>query len=117
MTPAPRVTSQGTSALPLAVNLPAAATSGVAFLLQTQRERLLDAIITAAEARGTARLLSQPKVMTENNRPAEIEQGTKIPVQTNVNNTITTTFLTFALKLSVTPSNHRGWDDSDGCGP
>jgi len=103
MTPAPRVTSQGTSALPLAVNLPAAATSGVAFLLQPSANVLLDAIITAAEARGTARLLSQPKVMTENNRPAEIEQGTKIPVQTNVNNTITTTFLTFALKLSVTP--------------
>jgi len=103
MTPAPRVTSQGTSALPLAVNLPAAATSGVAFLLEPSANVLLDAIITAAEARGTARLLSQPKIMTENNRPAEIEQGTKIPVQTNVNNTITTTFLTFALKLSVTP--------------
>jgi type IV pilus assembly protein PilQ len=102
-TPTPRVTAGGSSSIPLLTNLPAAATSGVAFLLQPGSNILLDAIITAAEARGTARLLSQPKVMTENNRLAEIEQGTKIPVQTNVNNTITTTFLTFALKLSVTP--------------
>jgi hypothetical protein len=38
-------------------------------------------------------------VTTENNKKAEISQGTKIPVQTNVNNTITTTFLDFSLKL------------------
>ena len=101
-TPAPRV-SVGGSGLPLLTNLPAAATSGVAFLIQPGGDILLDAIITAAEANGTARLLSQPKVTTENNSKAEISQGTKIPVQTNVNNTITTTFLTFALKLDVTP--------------
>jgi type IV pilus assembly protein PilQ len=101
-TPPPRV-SVGNSALPLLTNLPAAATSGVAFLLQPGQDILLDAIITAAEASGNARLLSQPKVTTESNVKAEIEQGTKIPVQTNVNNTITTTFLTFALRLEVTP--------------
>jgi type IV pilus assembly protein PilQ len=101
--PAPRVTTGGTSGLPLLTDLGAAATSGVAFVMQPGQDILLDSIITAAEARGTARLLSQPKVMTENNRKAQIEQGTKIPVQTNVNNTITTTFLTFALKLDVTP--------------
>jgi len=102
-TPPPRVTAEGGSGLPLLTNLPAAATSGVAFLLQPGQDILLDAIITAAEASGNARLLSQPKVTTENNVTAEIEQGTQIPVQTNVNNTITTTFLTFALRLQVTP--------------
>jgi type IV pilus assembly protein PilQ len=102
-TPPPRVTVGGGSGLPLLTNLPAAATSGVAFLMQPGSNVLLDAIITAAEAHGTARLLSQPKVTTENNKKAEISQGTKIPVQTNVNNTITTTFLNFALKLDVTP--------------
>jgi len=100
--PPPRVTVGG-GGLPLLTNLPAAATSGVAFLLQPGQDILLDAIITAAEASGNARLLSQPKVTTESNVKAEIEQGTKIPVQTNVNNTITTTFLTFALRLEVTP--------------
>ena len=89
--------------LPLLTNFPAAATSGVAFLMQPGSDILLDAIITAAEANGNARLLSQPKVVTESNVTAEIEQGTQIPVQTNVNNTITTTYLTFALKLEVTP--------------
>jgi type IV pilus assembly protein PilQ len=93
----------GGTGLPLVTNLGAAATSGIGFILQPGANVLLDAIITAAEASGTARLLSQPKVMAENNTKAEIEQGTKIPVQTNVNNTITTTFLTFALKLDVTP--------------
>ena len=93
----------GGSSLPLVTNLAAAATSGVGFLLQPGGNVLLDAIITAAEASGNARLLSQPKITTENNIKAAIEQGTKIPVQTNVNNTITTTFLTFALRLDVTP--------------
>ena len=102
-TPAPRVTVGGGSGLPLLTNFPAAATSGIAFLMQPGSDILLDAIITAAEANGNARLLSQPKVMTENNMKASIEQGAKIPVQTNVNNTITTTFLTFALRLDVTP--------------
>ena len=101
--PPPRVTVEGGNGLPLLTNLPAAATSGVAFLLQPGGDILLDAIITAAEANGNARLLSQPKVVTESNVTAEIEQGTQIPVQTNVNNTITTTYLTFALRLEVTP--------------
>jgi type IV pilus assembly protein PilQ len=101
--PPPRVTVGDGTGLPLLTNLPAAATSGVAFLLQPGGDILLDAIITAAEANGNARLLSQPKVVTESNITAEIEQGTQIPVQTNVNNTITTTYLTFALRLEVTP--------------
>jgi type IV pilus assembly protein PilQ len=101
-TPLPRATIDG-NGLPLLVDLPAAATSGVAFLLQPGGDILLDAIITAAEAKGTAKLMSRPKVTTQNNVPATISQGTQIPVQANVNNTISVTFLTFALKLDVTP--------------
>jgi type IV pilus assembly protein PilQ len=100
--PPPRATISG-SGLPLISNLPAAATSGVAFLMQPGGDILLDAIITAAEARGTAKLMSRPHVVTQNNVAAEISQGTQIPVQTNVNNTISVSFLTFALKLNVTP--------------
>ena len=101
-TPPPRVTTGG-SALPLAVNLPAAATSGIAFLMQPGGDILLDEIITASEARGTAKLISRPKVMAQNNQTAIVSQGTQIPVQTNVNNTISTQFLNFSLQLSVTP--------------
>ena len=92
-----------TSGVPLLSNLPAAATSGVAFLLQPGGDILLDEIITAAEARGTARLMSRPHVVTQNNVAAEISQGTQIPVQTNVNNTITVQFTSFTLNLTVTP--------------
>jgi type IV pilus assembly protein PilQ len=42
-------------------------------------------------------------VTTQNNTPATIQQGTQIPVQTNVNNTITVQFTSFALQLTVTP--------------
>jgi type IV pilus assembly protein PilQ len=84
-------------------NLPAAATSGLAFLMQPGSDIILDQIITAAEARGTAKLMSRPHVVTQNNVAAEISQGTQIPVQTNVNNTISVSFLTFALRLIVTP--------------
>jgi type IV pilus assembly protein PilQ len=101
-TPPPRATAGG-SGVPLISNLPAAGTSGIAFLMQPGGDILLDEIITAAEARGTARLMSRPHVVTQNNMKAEISQGTQIPVQTNVNNTISVSFLNFALKLDVTP--------------
>ena len=100
-TPTPRAGSG--SGLPLISNFPAAATSGLSFLIQPGGDLLLDEIITAAEARGTAKLISRPRVMTQNNQAAVIQQGTQIPVQTNVNNTVTVQFLTFALQLNVTP--------------
>jgi type IV pilus assembly protein PilQ len=101
-TPPPRATTGG-SGIPLMSNLPAAATSGLAFLMQPGSDIILDSIITASEARGTAKLMSRPHVVTQNNMPAEISQGTQIPVQTNVNNTISVSFIAFALKLNVTP--------------
>lgn len=101
-TPVPRATIDG-NGVPLIANFPAAATSALAFLLQPGGDIILDEIISAAEAKGTAKLMSRPKVTTQNNVPATISQGTQIPVQANVNNTISVTFLTFALKLDVTP--------------
>ena len=92
-----------TSGLPLISNFPAAATSGLSFFLKPGGDILLDEIIGAAEASGTAKLISRPHVTTQNNVAATIQQGTQIPVQTNVNNTITTQFVSFALNLTVTP--------------
>jgi type IV pilus assembly protein PilQ len=102
-TPAPRATAGSGTGLPLVTNFPASATSGLAFLMQPGSDILLDAIITAAEAKGTAKFISRPKVTTQNNQEAVVSQGFQIPVQTNVNNTITVTYLQFALELSVTP--------------
>jgi len=100
-TPPPRVATG--SGVPLVANFPAGGTSGLSFLLQAGGDILLDEIITAAETRGTAKTISRPKVITQNNIAATVSQGTQIPVQTNVNNTISVQFISFTLNLTVTP--------------
>ena len=63
----------------------------------------LDVALTALEQQGRGRLLSTPKVTTQNNMPAEIKQGVQIPIQTVANNTVTTQFKDAVLTLKVTP--------------
>ncbi len=63
----------------------------------------LDAAITALERQGRGRILSSPKVTTQNNQEAEIKQGVQIPIQTVANNTVTVTFKDAVLTLKVTP--------------
>jgi type IV pilus assembly protein PilQ len=63
----------------------------------------LDVALSAAEGARKARVLSAPRVTTQNNIEAEIAQGTEIPIQTVQNNTTTVTFKDAALKLRVTP--------------
>ena len=63
----------------------------------------VDFFITAAEAKGVGKLLSKPKVITQNNEKATVKQGTKIPIQTTINNTISVQFIDAVLKLEVTP--------------
>ena len=57
----------------------------------------------AAETEGVGKLLSKPKVITQNNEKATVKQGTKIPVQTIVNNTVSVQFVDAVLELDVTP--------------
>jgi type IV pilus secretin PilQ/predicted competence protein len=64
---------------------------------------LLDAAITAGESKGSAKLISQPKVTAQNNSAATITQGLRFPVQIIANNTITVQFQNAALTLTVTP--------------
>jgi type IV pilus secretin PilQ/predicted competence protein len=63
----------------------------------------LDVALSALESSGHGRILSSPRVATQNNVPAEITQGVQIPIQTVANNTVTVTFKDAALKLNVTP--------------
>ncbi|HET7291174.1 MAG TPA: type IV pilus secretin PilQ [Vicinamibacteria bacterium] len=63
----------------------------------------LDAALTALERQGRGRLLSTPKVTTQNNQEAEIKQGVQIPIQTVANNTVTVQFKDAVLTLKVTP--------------
>jgi type IV pilus assembly protein PilQ len=63
----------------------------------------LDIALSALERSGKGRILSTPRVTTQNNVEAEITQGVQIPVQTEANNTVTVTFKDAALTLKVTP--------------
>jgi type IV pilus assembly protein PilQ len=63
----------------------------------------LDVALSAAESSGQARLLSTPRVSTQNNVEAEIAQGVQIPYQTVSNQTTTVSFKDAALTLRVTP--------------
>jgi type IV pilus assembly protein PilQ len=49
------------------------------------------------------KILSTPRVTTQNNKQAEVTQGFQIPIQTQQNNTVSVTFKDAALKLLVTP--------------
>lgn len=69
----------------------------------------LSALITAAEQKGQAKIISTPRITTLNNRPAQIESGQQIPVVTaqvgqgGGDAVFTTTFVNVPLRLSVTP--------------
>ncbi|HOP59947.1 MAG TPA: type IV pilus secretin PilQ [Candidatus Saccharicenans sp.] len=88
-----------------AVNLPAPAFNtavGFSFanVLDTFR---LDVALSGLETSGNGRIISSPKVTTQNNQAAEIIQGRQIPVQTVANFTVTTRYVNAALELRATP--------------
>jgi len=89
--------------LPLNTNLGAVAPTSGLFLGNRSANFAVDFFITAAEAKGVGKLLSKPKVITQNNEKATVKQGTKIPIQTTINNTISVQFIDAVLKLEVTP--------------
>jgi type IV pilus secretin PilQ/predicted competence protein len=68
----------------------------------------ISALITAAEEKGQAKIVATPRVSALNNRPAQIEAGSQIPVTTPQTGTggsqvFTTTFVSVPLRLSITP--------------
>ena len=89
-----------------AVNLPAngAATSAIGIAMGASNGAFnLDAALTALENTGKGRVLSTPRLTTQNNQQAEVAQGVQIPIQTVANNTVAVTFKDATLKLTVTP--------------
>ncbi|HKF25686.1 MAG TPA: type IV pilus secretin PilQ [Candidatus Acidoferrum sp.] len=93
-----------TTGLPLATNFAAGAppTSGFGFSHRSPNFAI-DFFITAAESKGVGKLLSKPRVVTQNNEKATVKQGTKVPIQTTVNNTVSVQYIDAVLKLEVTP--------------
>jgi len=91
--------------VPSAVNLAVpGATSAVGLALGSVNGAFnLDVALSALETSGNGRILSTPRVSTQNNVAAEIAQGVQIPIQVAANNTVTVTFRDAALILRVTP--------------
>jgi len=63
----------------------------------------LDIALNALESQGEGRILSSPRIVTQNNERAEIEQGVRIPIVNTTATEINVEFVSASLKLSVTP--------------
>ena len=87
------------------VNLPAtAANTGVGVTLGNLIGSFnLDAALSAMEQQGRGRILSTPKITTQDNQEATIKQGLQFPIQVEMNNTITIQYKDATLTLKVTP--------------
>jgi len=91
--------------IPLFSNLGATGpTSGLQLINATGNVRI-DAILTAAESRGLLKILSRPRVVTQNNIQAVVKQGVKVPVVTaaQLGGPPTVTYVDAFLRLTVTP--------------
>ena len=63
----------------------------------------LDVALSALEHKGDVKVLSTPRVVTQNNKEANVKQGFQVPIQVVANNTVTVNFKDAALKLTVVP--------------
>src|SRR5439155_1174553 len=63
----------------------------------------LDMQLSAGESLSQTKIISAPKVITLDNKPAKIEQGDQVPFQTTSLQGTQTTFVDATLSLNVTP--------------
>jgi type IV pilus assembly protein PilQ len=83
---------------------PAAATGfGVIAVTNVGARYFINAALAAAEKRGQAKTISRPTIVTQNNVPGTVMQGTQVPIQTTINNTISIQYVNATLTLKVTP--------------
>ena len=94
-----------TEAAGTAINLPVSgASSAIGLALGSVNGAFnLDVALSALERTGKGRVLSTPRLTTQNNVQAKVQQGIQIPIQTVANNTVTVTFKEAVLMLQVTP--------------
>jgi type IV pilus assembly protein PilQ len=95
----------GSGLIPLFSNLGAAgSTSGLGFSTGTNNMRI-DFALTMAESRGLLKILSRPRVVTQNHIQAIVKQGVRIPIVTlgQLGGPPTTTYVDAFLRLTVTP--------------
>jgi type IV pilus assembly protein PilQ len=93
------------SSIPLFSNLGSTApTSGLSFVNASNSVRI-DAILSLAESRGLLKVLSRPRVVTQNNIQALVRQGVRVPIvtQAQLGGPPTVTYVDAFLRLTVTP--------------
>ncbi len=102
---APATVAGTTTNVPLFSNLGAVGTTSGIGIANISRAVQLDAILTMAESRGLLKILSRPRVVTQNNIMAVVKQGVRIPVvtQAQLGGPSTTTYIDAFLRLTVTP--------------
>ena len=91
--------------IPLFSNLGATGpTSGLQFVNATNNMRI-DLLLTMAESRGLLKILSRPRVVTQNNIQAVVKQGVRVPIvtQAQLGGPPTVTYVDAFLRLTVTP--------------
>jgi type IV pilus assembly protein PilQ len=91
--------------IPLFSNLGVASpTSGLSFVNASNNVQI-DAILTMAESRGLVKILSRPRVVTQNNIQAIVKQGTRVPIttQSQLGGPPTVTYIDAFLRLTVIP--------------
>jgi type IV pilus assembly protein PilQ len=91
--------------IPLFSNLGATGpTSGFSFLNASSSIRI-DAILTMDESRGLLKILSRPRVVTQNNIQALVRQGVRVPIvtQAQLGGPPTVTYVDAFLRLTVIP--------------
>jgi len=93
------------ASIPLFSNLGSTApTSGLTFLNASNTVRI-DAVLSMAESRGLLKVLSRPRVVTQNNIQALVKQGVRVPIvtQAQLGGPPTVTYVDAFLRLTVTP--------------
>ncbi|MEM7430366.1 MAG: type IV pilus secretin PilQ [Pseudomonadota bacterium] len=86
------------------VNVPIANAAGRFSLAVLESDYLVDLELTALEAEGRGEIVSTPRVITANQKEANIEQGVEIPYQQSASSGATTIqFKKAVLSLNVTP--------------
>jgi type IV pilus assembly protein PilQ len=91
--------------IPLFSNLPVTSpTSGLSFVNASNNVQI-DAVLTMAESRGLVKILSRPRVVTQNNIQAIVRQGTRVPIttQSQLGGPPTVTYIDAFLRLTVIP--------------
>jgi type IV pilus assembly protein PilQ len=107
-TPNPMYIVTGTGSatqIPLFSNLPVTSpNSGISFVNASNNIRI-DAILTLAESRGLLKILSRPRVVTQNNIQALVRQGVRVPIvtQAQLGGPPTVTYVDAFLRLTVIP--------------